>query len=90
MDKDIIKNQEPGKVIELKTRVEMLPAPPSQLDRIERMLKWAVIQKKLEENHQDRLTAGEMQNKERFEQCVENWRGLKKQLPDISDIIKVP
>jgi len=57
-------------------------------NRIERMLKWSIIQKQLEINHQNRVTAGEMQNKEQFEKCVENWKDLKKQLPDISDIIE--
>lgn len=59
-----------------------------EYDRIERMLKYLVIQRKLEKNHQERLTAGEIQNKELFEQCVENRKGLRKQLPDISDIIR--
>jgi len=59
-----------------------------KLDRIERMLKYLVIQKQLEINHQDRLTAGEMQNKEWFEACVEGRKKIRKQVPDISDIIK--
>ena len=59
-----------------------------QLNRIERMLKWLVIQKELEINHQDRLTAGEIQNKEWFEACVERWKKIRKQVPDISDIIE--
>ena len=63
--------------IEKETRVEEKPVPPSQLDRIERMLKWLVQVQKINlydsgssflQPH-DRITA------------IHN-------LPDISDIIK--
>lgn len=65
------------KDIEEKSRIEMKPVPPSQLDRIERMLKWIVKAQKINLYDSgpyflpphDKITA------------IDN-------LPDISDIIE--
>jgi len=72
--------------IEKKSRVEMKPVPPSQLNRIERMLKWVIVRKKLDYLSHD-LEHNEYK-KEFRKPILDDMFKLGEQLPDISDIIE--
>lgn len=62
------------------------PPPYAQLDRIERMLKWVIVRKKLDYLSHD-LEHNEY--KEEFRKPILNdMFKLGEQLPDIGDIIK--
>lgn len=68
--------------IEKESRVEMLPVPPSQLDRIERKLDWIIIKSQLDYFANIGIHAPQEQRN----RCRKNIKRLRKQLPDLSDI----
>ena len=71
--------------IEKETRVEMKPVPPSQLDRIERMLKWLVIKNQIDYF----ANVGIHCTSDQRERCKKDIKSLGERLPDIHDIIPV-
>lgn len=72
--------------VDEKTGIECKPVPPSQLSRIEKMLKWLIVRKKLDYLSHD-LEHNDYRDEYRKPILDEMFR-LGEELPDISDIVK--